>query len=420
MTSTTVMQPLKRSTAQFARLVPLIFLAILAASLWLPAQGFAEQGNPAPGEPRPKSAEAAEQKPMGPEAAEQKPKALEAAEPKPKLSPVAELKQKAQDAYLQSRYAEAVACNLKIARKYPASKERRYAVQMLGTIYENDLVDLKQAIKWDQEFVKKYADSRQAPFYKETLERLSNLEKSASQEQAYKAYQNIKFSNKGDAYLAQNYEALLKAHPDFTLKAEVLKETAYAYDRLNKPRQSYAAFQAISSQKTGQKLGGDDRQLAEVNHRYWLMTTVWKWAAWAVVASLWITVLLMKPWKRLNRACVRSFLIWSGLWVLLSGMRMPTFYSMETGGYKYLILDTAIYTLAALNLPVLLWLILLTRGEFWQTRPRALRWASPVLTLVMTSAVIYLFVAYQPNGPAIIDVFDSKYQYLIGEFRKGM
>jgi hypothetical protein len=32
-------------------------------------------------------------------------------------------------------------------------------------------------------------------------------------------------------------------------------------------------------------------------------------------------------------------------------------------------------------------------------------------------AVLYLFIAYQPNGPAIVNVFGVKYEYLIGEFR---
>jgi hypothetical protein len=202
------------------------------------------------------------------------------------------------------------------------------------------------------------------------------------------------------------------------LKVEVQKELAYAYDRMNKPKQSYAAFQAISSQNPGQKLSSDDRITAEANHLYWEMTTIWKWVAWAVVAALWGAVLLMKPWKRLDRAAIRTFLILTGFWVLLAAARMLNFYSLETGGYKFTISDTTIYTLAALNVPVLLWLVLLTRGEIWRTRTRALRWTSPFLTLVMTVAVIYLFIAYHPNGAQIVDVFGEKYDYLIGEFRK--
>jgi hypothetical protein len=427
MTITRGAQPPKRGAMRRTKIIPLLTLCFLGALMLLPAAGRAEQESPPAAQ---QGTETAVQKPNTPDAAglrakpavasEPNLKPAVATEPKQKLTGAAELEKQAQDAFIQARYAEAVACNLKIVQKYPASKERRYAVQMLGTLYENNLVDIKKAIKWDQEYLKKYANSRQLPFYKETLERLTNIDKSASQEEAYKSYQKIKFSNKGDAFLTKNYEALLKAHPDFSLKTEVLKETAHAYDRMNKPQQSYAAFQAISTPKTGQKLTGDDQQMAEVNHRYWLMTTTWKWAAWAVVALLWVAVLLMKPWRRLDRAALKSFLFWSGLWAALSAMRMPTFYSMETGGFKFLITDTEIYTLASLNLPVILWLILLTRCELWQTRPRAARWVTPLLSLAMTTAVIYLFIAYHPNGPAIIDVFDSKYQYLIGEFRKGI
>ena len=36
-------------------------------------------------------------------------------------------------------------------------------------IYEDNLVDIKKAIKWDREFLENYADSRQVPFYKEKI-----------------------------------------------------------------------------------------------------------------------------------------------------------------------------------------------------------------------------------------------------------
>jgi hypothetical protein len=382
------MLPLKRVAMQRTKLFPLLILTLFVTLFWLPVTGFAAQKRP------------------------------EVNEQKPKNSEVAELKQKAQDAYVHGRYAEAAAINLEIANKYPASKERHYAVQMLGTLYEDNLVDVKKAVKWDREFLKKYADSRQVPFYKEKLEKLATVEKAMNQEEAFKTYQKIKFANKGDAYLVKNYEALLKEHPDFTLKVEVQKEIAYAYDRMNRPKESYATLQAIAAQNLGHKLSSTDQIMAEANHSYWEMTTTWKWVAMAVVAALWGAVILVKPWKRLDRVWIRTFLIWTIFWVLLVACRMPTFYSMEVEGYQFVIRDTAIYTMAALNLPVILWLMLLNRGEFWLTRPRLLRWVSPLLTLVMTVAVLYLFVAYQPNGPAIVDVFGVKYEYLIGEMRK--
>jgi tetratricopeptide (TPR) repeat protein len=394
------MLQLKRTSIQRTKLTPLLILTLFGTLLWLPATGLAEQESPVVNE--------------------QKQKVPEVIEQQPKITEVAELKQKAQEAYMHGRYAEAEASNLKIAQKFPASKERHYAVQMLGTLYEDNLVDIKKAIKWDREFLKKYADSRQAPFYTEKVASLEKLINQQNQEEAFKAYQKIKFANRGDAYLVKKYEDFIKEYPDFSLKDEVQREIAYAYDRMNKPKQSYAALQAIAAQNPGHNLSSTDQIMAEANHTYWEMNSTWKWVAWAVIATLWGAVLLMKPWKRFDRASIRTFLIWTGLWVLLTASRMPTFYSMEVEGYKYVIKDTAIYTLAALNVPVILWLMLLTRGEFWLTRPRALRWLSPLLTLVMTVAFIYLFIAYRPDGPEIVSVFGVKYEYLVGEFRKGM
>jgi hypothetical protein len=351
-------------------LVPLSILALLMNLFLLPLAGYAAQDSPA----------------------------------------VNALKQKAQHAYVAGRYAEAAAFDREIAEKHPESDARRYAVQMLGTIYENNLVDVKKAIKWDREFLEKYADPRQVPFYKE---KLSSLEKLRSQEEAFKAYQTIRSADQGDEIMAQKFEALLKDHPEFLLKDKVLSELGYAYARMDKSRQSYLAFQAISGNNE-KKLSSSDQAAYETAGRHWKETAVWAWAAWAVVVILWVAALLMDPWKQLTRSSIRFFLILALLWVFLNAVRMPTFYSIETGGYPIVIPDTVVYVAAGLNLTVLFWLLLLTRGRFWQTRPRALQWASPVLTLLMTTAVLYLFLVYYPNGPAIIDIFADTLQYKVG------
>ena len=100
---------------------------------------------------------------------------------------------------------------------------------------------------------------------------------------------------------------------------------------------------------------------------------------------------------------------------LLVAASLPFFYNMENEGVKFVIHDTMVYTAAALNLTILFWLLLLVRGKYWQTRPRALRWASPFLTLLMTVSVFFLFMVYQPHGPEIMEVFAAKYRYLKGE-----
>ncbi len=319
---------------------------------------------------------------------------------------VNELNLKAQQAYSEGRYAEAIAIDQEIAENYPGSKPARYAVQMLGTLYEDNLVDLKKAIKWDREFMEKYADSRQVSFYKE---KLVSLEKLTQQEEAFKTYQKIRFANQGDEIMVKKFEALLKEHPDFLLKDKVRSELGYAYARMDKRKQSYLAFEALA-EDGGNKISTSDRVAYETASRYWNETSAWGWVAWCVVASLWFAVLLMKPWKHLTRSSTRKFLVLALFWVLLTAIRMPTFYSLESEGYPIVIPDTAVYIASGINLTVLLWLFLLTRGEYWQTRPRALHWLSPVLALMMTAAVFYLFIVHQPNGPQIMDVFVENYR----------
>jgi tetratricopeptide (TPR) repeat protein len=323
---------------------------------------------------------------------------------------VNKLKQKAQHAYSEGRYGDAAAINVEIAEKHPESEAARYAVQMLGTLYEDNIVDIKKAIKWDREFLEKYADPRQISFYKE---KLASLEKLMQQEEAFKTYQKIRFDNQGDEIMAKKFEALLKEHPDFLLKDKIQKELGYAYTRLDKRRQSYIAFQALSSSE--KKLSSSDQVAYETASRYWNETSAWGWVAWGVIVVLWAVALLMNPWQQLTRSSIRNFLLLTLLWTLLTAIRMPTFYSLETMGDPIVIPDTVVYIAASLNLTVLLWLFLLTRGKFWQTRPRALHWLSPILTLLMSTAVFYLVIIHQPTGPQIIDVFADTYRGWAGE-----
>ena len=111
-------------------------------------------------------------------------------------------------------------------------------------------------------------------------------------------------------------------------------------------------------------------------------------------------------------------MILPGLWVIGTIASIPVYYSLHTEGYPIVIPLSAVFIAAGLNLMVLFWLLLLTRGSFWRTRPGALRLCSPVLTLLMTAAVFYLFVVYNPQGPYITDLFGVKLEYWRGELRE--
>jgi tetratricopeptide (TPR) repeat protein len=367
-------QPPRRCRIQRAELISALIFALLVSMSWLPLPGSAVQDPAAD-----------------------------------------ELKQKAQHAYIEGRYAEAAAANSEIAEKYPDSEARRYAVQMLGTIYEENLVDLKKAIQWDREFLDQYADYRQATAYRE---RIAMLEKLSTQEQAFKAYQAIRFANEGDEIMVKKYEELLKEYPDFILKDRVESELGNAYARLDRRKQSYLAFKAIASEGGENKLSASDRATYEDARRYWQMTWTGAWVAWSVVVILWAVVLLMKPWKRLAWASSKRFLILPALWVLGTIASIPLYYSMNTMGYPIVIPISTLFVASGLNLIVLFWLLLLTRGEFWQTRRLAFRLFTPVLTLLMTTAVFYLFVVYHPQGPYITDIFGVKLEYWRGEIRE--
>ncbi len=342
------------------------------------------------------------------------PRAASAAKDDPALPAVSALQQKAQRAYIEKQFAEAIALNLEIAQS-PESPARRYAVQMLGTLYEENVVDLRAAIQWDREFLAKYADVRQAPFYQK---KLATLEQLLPQKEVFATYQKIRFANLGDEVVVKQLEALLKEHPDFLLKDKIQAELGYAYARMDKHKKSYLAFQALS-QSSGKPLSAEHMAAYQEAALHFHETSSWGLVAWGIVLGLWGVVLWGKPWRRITRRSLWKLLIVALAWVALNAVRMPSFYKIETTGYPIVIPDTVVYTIVGLNLTVLVWIFLLRRAAFWQRWSRAVRLvASPVLVIVMTTSVFYLIVIGQPNGPQIIDVFPMVYRRWAEELRR--
>ena len=247
------MQPSKGLGPYFSRFFPLFVLVFFVLLFWKPANGLAEQDDP-------------------------EAKALQL---------------KAQKAFTDRHYDEAAGIDEKIARMYPGTLERRFAVQMLGSIYEDNLVNIGKALKWDREYLKKYANPRQASYY---TEKIATLEKLKVQEDSFRIYKRIRFAGKGDAIMVKEFEVLLKEHPDFLLKNDVERELAYAYSRMDKRKESFQAIQNIARNNPNE-VSKLDRALANDNERYWKMQQRYSLIAWSIVALLWGLALSMRPWS---------------------------------------------------------------------------------------------------------------------------
>jgi outer membrane protein assembly factor BamD (BamD/ComL family) len=315
-----------------------------------------------------------------------------------------DLQKKAQQAFVEGRYADAAAINLKIAGNHRSgsSSSRRYAVLMLGRLYGNNLVDLAKAITWHRTYLNEYAGPREVPYYRQ---KLALFEQLIPHEKAFAAYQEIRHANAGDQLAVEKYEALLADHPGFPLKAKVLKELGYAYGRLDKSYRSFRSFQDLS-QIGGEEFSAEEQMAYGKVRRNLTLAVI----AWTVVILLWAAALMMNPWVRMTRASVRTFMIGALFWLLLAAIRLPSYYAIAGSTEDNPFPHAAVYIAAALNVAVLFWLLLLTRGKFWQDRPKALLWISPLLALLMSVSVFYLFLFYQPRGSETVDAFAAQYR----------
>ena len=176
------------------------------------------------------------------------------------------------------------------------------------------------------------------------------------QKDAFASYQKIRFANQGDEVQVKQLEALLKEHPDFFLKDKIQAELGYAYARMDKHKQSYLAFQALS--QSGKPMSAEHMKAYQAAALHFNETSRWGFVVLGVVLGLWGVVLLGKPWRRITRRALWKLLAIALAWVALNVARMPGFYTIETTGYPVVIPDTVVYTGIALNLTVIVWLFL--------------------------------------------------------------
>jgi hypothetical protein len=321
-----------------------------------------------------------------------------------------ELKRLASQEFVAGHFAQAAAHCEELARRYPPAPERRYAVQMLGTLYEEKLVDVGKAIFWSRRFLEEYAEARQADFYRR---KLATLEALRGQEATFARWQALRISDPPDEILAREAEALLGAQPDFVLRADVLRTLAQAHVRLDHRRAAHEAYEALSRTPGG--LTESDLPAREKAAHNWRLSSVWAGAAWAMVAGLLAAAVAGRPRATLTRTDLGRLAPWVAAWLVFSVLRLPSYFAAAADENPFP--PSAVYLAALLELAILAWLFLFVKGGFWRTRSRALLLSAPALTLLLTAAVYYLFLVYQPKGPDIIDSFGVEYAHWAERWR---
>lgn len=321
-----------------------------------------------------------------------------------------ELKRLVSQEFVAGQFAQAAAHCEELSMRYPRAPEGRYAVQMLGTIYEEKLADLGRAILWSRRFLDEYVDAREAEFYRR---KLATLEALRGQEASFARWQALRRSGPPDAVLAREAEALLCDQPDFALRAEVLRAAAQAHARLDHRRAAYEAYEALSRAPGG--LTASDRPAYERAARGWRLSSVWAGGAWSVVAVLFGAAVAARPWARLTRTDLGRLAQWVAAWLVFSALRLPSYAAAAADENPFS--PSAVYVAALLNLALLAWLFLFVKAGFWRTRRRALLVSAPALMLLLTAAVYYLFLIHQPKGPDIIDSFGVEYAHWAQRWR---
>lgn len=312
----------------------------------------------------------------------------------------AQLQKMAHQAFMQSKYKDAAQYNLRIANNFPASKHRRYAVMMLGMIYENNLFRYDSAIYWYKEFLAKYAKARQADAMLRRIEFMNGL---GEHREAHIAFRKIQLSEDSIEQRIKKLEAFVAAHPNFPVMKDVLMFLAGDYKAAGKYWKYYRAF--------NMGLALDTASSPELRARYrsyarsiFIRSLIAR-LGWLYLIILFIWTLFLKPWKTISMQACRNFCKYIIAWAILAitGVTAYKFGIADADNNPFSILQVIAFL--CVNFLVLGWMFLFQQTEFWKKQNRVLTYLLPLFALLSSVFLSWIVLCTQEAWIGVTDEF---------------
>ena len=318
------------------------------------------------------------------------------------------LQKQAHNQYVNREFRKAAATNLAIlADSASSAHHRRYATQMLGTIYENHLCNFDSALIWYHRFADTYARGGQKTFYKKKIDFLEGL--SEQEKKGYAILQKAIYATKDSLEQIALLEKGLAAAPELPNRIEILKLISHkAFEAM-----LYAKARAamIEIEKSDPKLIKGD-----MLYRFEMVQSIWRKTImarifWVIVILLLAAVLPTVPYGRLSGKAWKMFGLLCGAAALLGIVGIVVYLA------KIHMLDhnpfpkNSIYVAALLLLAVTIWTFLARFSIIGRTSGRAAIVVLPLLSLLLTYATIFLFSYHQPKRVKIFTEFGERYEH---------
>ncbi|MBN1308169.1 MAG: hypothetical protein JXA18_09655 [Chitinispirillaceae bacterium] len=326
------------------------------------------------------------------------------------------LQQLAHRQYVGRQYREAATANLAIlADTASIEKDRRYAMQMLGTIYEHHLLNFDSAIYWYDKFSEKYARGNQREFYRNKLKMLRGLE--ATEKKAYSAIQKATYATHAPKEQIELLEEGLSTAPSLPNREKVLLQlshTAFEAGDYSKARSAMLRLKELQPAAVS----------GELRTRFAQVRAIWRRSiiarvCWAVIALLAAAILLTVPYRKITRRAWKMLAYLFAVWVPVAAAVIVIYllkiHTREHNPFSV----TSIFIAALILLGVAVWTFFARFSLPYRICGRWAVVALPAVSFLLTIAACFLFCYQQPKRVKILDEFGERYLHWIQGTSKG-
>ena len=327
-----------------------------------------------------------------------------------------DIQQQAHRQYIGRQYREAANTNLAIlADTVSIEKDRRYAMQMLGTIYEHHLLNYDSAIYWYEKFSERYTSGNQREFYRNKIKFLRGL--GETEKKGYSTIQKATYATQAPKEQIDLLEEGLSTAPSLPNREEVLLQlshTAFEAGDYAKARSAMLRLKQLNP----------DAVSGELRTRFTEVQAIWRQSiiariCWGIVILLAAAVLLTVPYRKITRRAWRMLAYLCIAWVPIAAAVISIYlvkiHAQEHNPFSV----PSIFIAAVILLCITLWTFFSRFSLLYKLCGRSAVVTLPVLSFLLTVAACFLFCYQQTKRVKIFNEFGERYMHWITGTSKG-
>ena len=320
------------------------------------------------------------------------------------------LQQQAHEQYVKGKYREAATTNLAILSNTTSlEKDRRYAMQMLGTIYENHLLNFDSAAYWYEKFSQKYTSGAQREFYRKKLNLLRGL--GDNEKKGYSAIKKATYATEAPQKKIALLEAGLSMAPSLPNRKEVLLQISHTAFDAKQYAKARAALLELKKIDPGVVAG-------ELRVRFSQVEAMWRYsiiarACWAFVTVLFVSVLLTVPYRKIARKSWKMLGFLCAAWIPIAAIGICMYLWKIHALVHNPFSKQAIFIAAIMLLVITFWIFSARFSLLHRISGSATIVVLPICSLLLAVASFFLFLYHQPKRELILEDFGERYVHWI-------